>query len=46
MRHHALAVGAGEQDAELVGQGHQLGLGGHALLAGLAVAGGGEEGGP
>ncbi len=40
---HALAVGAGEQDAQLVAQGDQLGLGRDAVLARLAVAGGGDE---
>ena len=39
----ALAVGPGEQDAELVGEGHQLGLGPPAVLARLAVAGRREE---
>ena len=34
----ALAVGPGEQDAELVGEGHQLGLGPPAVLPRLAVA--------
>ena len=43
-RHDALTVGAGQQDAELVGERHQVGLGREALLPRLAVPGGGDEG--
>ena len=44
--HHALAVGAGQQHAQLVAEGHQVGLGRLAVGPGLAVAGRGDEGGP
>ena len=40
---HALAVRAGEQDAELVGERDELGLGDPPLVTGFAVAGRGEE---